>query len=112
MPNSLAAWVYIMASRKNGTLYIGMTTDMRRRIWQHKEKITEGFTKQHRVTTLVHFEQFSDIRNAIHREKELKGWRRDRKVALIEADNPDWDDLAAAWFDRHANSLDSSLRSE
>ena len=100
MPVSHSAWVYIMASRKNGTLYIGVTTDIRRRIWQHKAKVVEGFTKEHDVTTLVHLEEFSGIRHAISREKEIKGWKRNQKIALIEAANRDWDDLAAEWFER------------
>jgi putative endonuclease len=106
MAKSLAAWVYILASRKNGTLYVGVTTNLRRRIWEHKQRMVEGFSKQHHVTTLVHLEEFSDIRRAISREKELKGWTRNRKVALIAAANPDWDDLAAKWFER---PLDPSL---
>jgi putative endonuclease len=108
MAKSLAAWVYILASRKNGTLYVGVTTNLRRRIWEHKEGVVEGFSKQYQVTSLVHLEEFSGIRRAISREKELKGWMRNRKVALIEAANPDWDDLAANWFER---PLDPSLRS-
>ncbi len=108
MAISLAAWVYILASRKNGTLYVGVTTNLRRRIWEHREGVVEGFSKQYHVTTLVHFEEFSGIRRAISREKELKGWTRNRKVALIEATNPDWNDLAARWFER---PLDPSLRS-
>lgn len=108
MAISLAAWVYILASRKNGTLYIGVTTNLRRRIWEHREGVAEGFSKQYHVTTLVHIEEFSGIRPAISREKELKGWTRSRKLALIETTNPDWNDLAARWFER---PLDPSLRS-
>ena len=99
MPSSRSAWVYIMASRKNGTLYIGVTTSIRRRVWQHKEKLIEGFTKDHQVNTLVHLEELAGIRNAIGREKEIKGWRRDRKIMLIESTNPDWENLAAKWFE-------------
>jgi putative endonuclease len=98
MSQSRSAWVYIMASRKNGTLYVGVTTCIRRRIWQHKVKILDGFTTQHRVTTLVHCEEWSGIKQAIDREKTIKGWKRNRNTALIEALNPDWDDLAKAWF--------------
>ena len=89
--------MYILASRKNGTLYVGVTTALQWRIWQHKTGIVEGFTKQYHVNTLVHAEQFSSIGQAISREKEIKGWRRSRKIALIEHANPDWDDLAANW---------------
>src|SRR5262245_6106957 len=93
------AWIYILASRKNGTLYVGVTSDLRTRLWQHKKGTIEGFTRQHCVTTLVYFEQFNGIRSAIEREKMLKGWTRQRKIELIEAVNPDWDDLAAGWFE-------------
>ena len=92
------AWVYILASRKNGTLYVGVTTDLQTRMWQHKTGTGTGFTKVHRVTALVCFEEFHDVRKAIAREKGIKGWSRRRKIALIEAGNLDWDDLAAAWF--------------
>jgi putative endonuclease len=100
MPPSRRAWIYILASRKNGTLYVGVTTDLRTRVWQHRSGAIEGFTKQYCVTTLVHFEEFHDVRDAISREKEIKGWMRKRKIALIEAANADWDDLAANWFER------------
>jgi putative endonuclease len=100
MTQSRPAWVYIMASRKNGTLYVGVTTDIRRRVWQHKAKVVEGFTAQHQVGLLVYLDKLSGIRPAISREKAVKGWKRNRKIALIEAGNPDWDDLAASWFER------------
>ena len=102
------AWIYILASRKNGTLYIGVTGDIRTRVWQHKMGTIEGFTKQHKVATLVYLEKFHTIRAAIDREKSLKGWNRARKVRLVEAANLDWDDLAANWFE---GGLDPSLRS-
>jgi putative endonuclease len=76
MPASRHAWVYLFASRKNGTLYVGVTTDLRIRMWQHRSGAIEGFTKQYRVTDLVHFEEFHDVRDAISREKEIKGWTR------------------------------------
>jgi putative endonuclease len=97
MPKSQRSWVYVLASRKNGTLYVGVTADIRRRVWQHKSGVIGGFTKQYRVTTLVLFEEFSSVSHAISREKQIKGWRRSRKIALIEAENPDWSDLAATW---------------
>jgi putative endonuclease len=97
MPPSRPAWVYILASRKNGTLYVGVTADLRTRMLQHKEGVVEGFTKQYRVTILVYFEEFVDVRNAIAREKSIKGWLRVKKIALIETSNPDWDDLAVGW---------------
>jgi putative endonuclease len=98
MRQSRSVWVYILASRKNGTLYVGVTTDLRTRIWQHRAGAVEGFTKLYRVTTLVYFEEFHGAREAIAREKELKGWTRKRKIEAIELVNPDWDDLAINWF--------------
>jgi len=86
-------WVYILASRKHGTIYIGVTNDLIRRVYQHKNKLLKGFTKEHTVTRLVWFETHEDITAAILREKELKKWRREWKINLIERDNPDWDDL-------------------
>ena len=100
MSQKRMGWVYVLASRKNGTLYIGVTGDLRGRIWQHKSGAIEGFTRRYGVTTLVHFEEFDGIESAIEREKEIKGWVRRRKIALIEAVNVDWDDLAADWFER------------
>jgi putative endonuclease len=87
-------YVYLLASRSR-VLYIGMTNDLERRVCEHKLGEVEGFTKQYRVHRLVFFENFHDARMAIAREKQLKGWRREKKVALIEAENPTWDDLAS-----------------
>src|SRR4051812_1712032 len=86
-------YVYILASRIGGTLYIGVTNDLIRRVGEHKLKIAEGFTKRQEVTRLVCFEAFDQIEQAIHREKRLKKWTRAWKIALIEKDNPDWIDL-------------------
>ena len=99
MPPNRHVWVYLLASRKNGTLYVGVTSDIRTRVWQHRTGAIEGFTKQHRITVLVYLEEFRSIRAAIDREKALKGWNRARKVVLVEGKNLDWDDLAAKWFD-------------
>lgn len=85
--------VYILASRHR-TLYIGFTNDLVRRIHQHKAGLVPGFTSRYRVDRLVHHEAFTDVRDAKKREKQLKGWLRKRKVALIEAANPEWEDLA------------------
>jgi len=85
--------VYILASRKDGTLYIGVTSNLVQRIWQHKNHQAEGFTKKYNVTTLVHFEQAETMASAIVREKILKKLRRTEKVKLIESNNPDWTDL-------------------
>jgi putative endonuclease len=86
-------FVCILAS-KSGVLYTGVTSDLDRRILQHREKIVEGFTTKYNASRLVHFERFGDIRTAIAREKEIKGWLRARKIALIESANPAWKDLA------------------
>jgi len=86
-------WTYIMASRRNGTLYVGVTSDLARRAWEHREGVVPGFTKKYGVTMLVYFETFDDIRVAISREKRLKFYRRYWKVRLIESVNPQWRDL-------------------
>jgi putative endonuclease len=90
-------YVYIMAS-KSRVLYIGMTNTLRRRVWQHKNRLCPEFTRNYPVHRLVYFERFQYVRNAIRREKQLKGWLRKRKIALIESANPTWEDLAADWF--------------
>ena len=86
-------YVYILASRRNGTLYTGVTTDLVRRIWQHREGATPGFTSRYGVKRLVWYEEYGDIVSAIAREKQIKRWRRAWKLALIEARNPQWLDL-------------------
>jgi putative endonuclease len=85
--------VYILASRSRA-LYTGVTNHLRRRIQQHREGVVRGFTSQYRIHRLVHYQVYADIRAAIRREKEIKGWRREKKVALIEETNPTWEDLA------------------
>jgi putative endonuclease len=89
-------WVYIVASAM-GTLYIGMTNDLEVRVRQHKLGEIEGFSKQYGCTRLVYYEVFQEVRRAIAREKQLKGWRRSKKRALIESMNPRWEDLAEKW---------------
>ena len=89
----MAYYVYILASRKYGTLYIGVTSDLVRRVHEHKTKVVPGFTKRYGVDKLVLFEIFDDPASAIAREKESKKWRRDWKTRLIDEQNPDWDDL-------------------
>jgi putative endonuclease len=86
-------FVYILASQRNGTLYIGVTSDLIKRTWEHKNKVVEGFTKKYEVTHLVYYEQFEDIEQAIEREKRLKKYNRQWKIDLIEKMNPDWKDL-------------------
>jgi putative endonuclease len=80
-----------------GTLYTGMTNDLQRRIYQHKHKLIEGFTKKYNVTRLVYFEMYGDVRDAIAREKQIKKWRRSKKIDLIESLNPKWRDLSEDW---------------
>jgi putative endonuclease len=86
-------YIYILASRTGGTLYVGITNDLIRRVYEHKSKSTDSFTEKYDVVKLVYFEQFDDPENAIKREKRLKKWSRAWKISLIEKDNPDWDDL-------------------
>ena len=86
-------YVYILASKRNGTLYIGVTSDLVQRIWQHKNDMSEGFTKRYRVHILVWYEAHETMESAIAREKALKEWRRAWKITLIEKDNPTWRDL-------------------
>ena len=86
-------YVYILANRIGGTLYIGVTNDLIRRVGEHKLKLVEGFTEKYDVARLVYFEVFDDVEQAIHREKRLKKWPRAWKISLIEKDNPDWNDL-------------------
>jgi putative endonuclease len=88
-------YVYILASRKHGTLYIGITNDIIRRVHEHKLKLVPGFSAKYAVDKLVYFEIFDDPTAAIAREKELKKWRRDWKIELIESENPDWVDLSS-----------------
>ncbi|MEA0970596.1 GIY-YIG nuclease family protein [Candidatus Megaera venefica] len=86
-------WVYILASKRNGTLYVGVTGDLSRRIYEHKENLNDGFTKKYNINQLIYIEEFQDIIEAIHREKCLKKWNRAWKLRLIEEQNPDWRDL-------------------
>ena len=100
--------VYILASRHRGTLYVGVTSDLGRRIGEHRSGLVEGFTKRYGVHRLVYAEEHADIRDAIQREKQIKGWRREWKVRLIEADNPEWRDLYGAG----APAVDPRLRGD
>lgn len=91
-------WVYMMSNKTRSTLYIGVTNDLLVRVAQHRRGEIAGFTRDYHCVFLVHCEHFRDIRDAIAREKQLKGWRREKKNALIGEANPRWDDLAAEWF--------------
>ena len=86
-------YVYILASKRNGTIYIGVTGDLIKRVWEHKNDLADGFTKKYQVHMLVYFEQTESVESAIIREKQLKKWNRKWKLALIEKENPDWIDL-------------------
>jgi putative endonuclease len=89
-------YVYIMASRTK-TLYVGMTNDLERRVYEHKHRLTEGFSSKYNVSRLVYFEATGDVEAAIRRERQIKGWRRAKKIALIGSVNPEWDDLSDGW---------------
>ena len=92
-------YVYILASKRNGTLYIGMTNDLQRRVYEHKTGIKKGFTQKYGVSMLVYFEEFQHVEQAIQREKNMKKWKRNWKLKLIEENNPTWNDLAEDWYD-------------
>lgn len=93
------SYVYIMTNKKNGTLYVGVTNNIARRVYEHKNKLVDGFSSKYGLGRLVYLEQFLSIEDAIAAEKRIKGWVRAKKISLVEAKNPDWNDLA----------LDSSL---
>ena len=92
-PEIYMYYVYIMASKRNGTLYIGVTNNLMRRAYEHKNSLIKGFTKKYKVHRLVYYEQTEDVRSAIEREKRLKSWNRQWKLRLIEKVNPEWKDL-------------------
>ena len=100
-------YVYILTNETH-RLYVGVTSDLQRRMYQHKNKLTPGFASRYNLRWLVYYETTTDIQSAIAREKQIKGWKRYRKVALIESENSKWVDLSAEWLE----VLDSSLRSE
>ena len=91
-------YVYIMSS-KSGTLYTGMTSDLEKRVYQHKNKLTNGFTKKYDVNRLVYFEETGEVDSAIAREKQIKAWRRSKKTDLIKSTNQKWTDLSEDWFE-------------
>ncbi|MEY8849134.1 GIY-YIG nuclease family protein [Psychroserpens sp. XS_ASV72] len=90
-------YVYILSNKKNGTLYIGMTNNLERRIFEHKNKLVDGFSKKYRLNILIYYELFHQVNDAIKREKQLKNWNRQWKIDLIENTNPAWTDLASKW---------------
>jgi putative endonuclease len=99
-------YVYIL-SRKSRRIYTGVTNNLERRVWEHKNKLAEGFTKRYKIDRLVYYEQTDDVISAISREKQIKGWLRSKKIKLIESTNLTWEDLSESW-----HKADSSLRSE
>ena len=96
-------FVYILASKQNGVLYIGVTNDLKRRVYEHKSKTLKGFTSRYNVDMLMYFEEFTDINEAIKREKQLKKWNRQWKIELIEKENSEWEDLAIDWVNKINN---------
>ena len=95
-------FVYIMSSPRR-VLYVGISSNLPLRVWQHKTGAFEGFTSKYKVTQLVYYECFENVRDAIHREKEIKGWVRQKKIALIGSANPKWKDLSAEWSNRRSH---------
>jgi putative endonuclease len=95
-------YVYILTSQRNGTLYIGVTNNLERRIYEHKRGLVEGFTKKYKINKLVYFEETGNINSAIAREKCLKKWNRKWKLRLIEKRNPNWKDLTSKFFPRYS----------
>ncbi len=100
-------YVYIMASYR-GTLYTGVTNDLDRRVYEHRHKLVEGFTKKYNVSKLVYYEVTANVEAAIAREKQIKDWRRSKRVALIESMNPYWVDLVEEWSEKDPPTPDSS----
>ena len=97
MPRASSFWVYLLASR-TATLYVGIANDRERRLREHREGAVPGFTNEYGVNQLAYWECFADPRDAIAREKQIRGWRRSRKVALVESVNPAWRDMSADWL--------------
>lgn len=91
-------YVYLLTNRHNTVLYTGVTNNLERRVHEHKTKAIPGFTAQYNVNKLVYFEETINVQAAIAREKEIKGWRREKKDALVDSINPDWKDLSEEWF--------------
>jgi len=100
-------YVYIMANIAR-TLYVGVTNDLERRVYEHKMKLIPGFTSKYKLNALVYFESGEDVTSAIEREKQIKGWLRRKKIALIESMNPDWKDLSKEWLDYYSEEIQLS----
>ncbi|MEC4892782.1 MAG: GIY-YIG nuclease family protein [Oscillatoria sp. PMC 1050.18] len=97
-------YVYIMTN-KSKTLYTGVTNDLVRRVYEHKQKLIRGFTQKYNITQLVYWEETNDVQAAIAREKQIKGWLRIKKIALIESVNPLWQDLSLEWFEEDSSGF-------
>ena len=100
-------YVYILTNWNNKVMYVGVTNNLERRVYEHKQKLVDGFTKKYNINKLVYFNSTNDINSAIEREKQIKGWSRKRKNELVETENSKWEDLSAKWYVK-----DSSLCSE
>ena len=98
MPQEYHYYVYLLTNRNNKVMYVGMTNDLRRRVYQHKKKLIPGFTQKYNVDKLVYYETTNDVHAAIAREKQIKKWRREKKNNLVIAANPEWKDLSEGWF--------------
>ena len=92
-------YIYILANKYGGVIYIGVTKDLQRRVYEHKKGLIKGFTQKYNLKTLIYFESFKDVNGAITREKNLKKWKRDWKINLIEKENKNWNDLSEGWYD-------------
>ena len=92
-------YLYLLTNKRNGTLYIGVTNNLERRLFEHKKKLIEGFTKRYNLNKLIYFETYQFVNDAIKRERNMKKWKRQWKIDLIERDNPNWKDLSKDWFE-------------
>ena len=97
--NAHQYYLYLLTNKKNGTLYIGVTNNLERRLFEHKNKLVDGFTKRYNLNKLVYFETYQFVNDIIKREKNMKKWKRQWKIDLIEQDNPNWKDLSKDWFE-------------
>ena len=97
MPSQRRYYVYLLTNWNNKVMYVGLTNDLERRVYEHKHKLVEGFTQKYNVNKLVYFEETGDVNAALAREKEIKKWRREKKNNLVRAMNPEWEDLSKQW---------------
>ncbi len=96
MADERVYYVYLLTSQNNRVMYVGITNDLKRRVYEHKNKLLKGFTEKYNINKLVYYEQTNDVITALNREKEIKKWRREKKNNLVERINPNWDDLSSA----------------